>query len=604
MVVNSSSRGAQLEKKPHPAVVLAKRKRGDFLPYLCRKGSEGEVFSTICKQVYGVSNAVKNLIFQSLTVSVLAATVGSSVAVAQFLPPPPPSPPSPPPSPSYPPPSPSYPLPPPPASGSGSPIRVPVPAAPGFPSVPASAPSSVRSEVYTLGAGDRIQMDIFNVPEYSGPNGQHQVQADGSLSLPLIGSLGVAGMTLEQASNAVKERYGKYLKRPWITLKLLAARPLQIAIAGEINRPGAYTISSAAGPGGTSEQIGTQMPTISRALRLAGGITQSADVRQIKIRRPQRNAAEQIISVDLWELLQNGDLRADMTLRDGDTIFIPTVTSLNRQEAPTLAVANITGQSTQPINIAVVGEVTRPGTYTLAKELQSRLQENESGADSGLFAAKETPGGGENVLQQTVTRAIKMAGGITPVADIRQIQVRRLTRAGTEQIINVNLWQLLEAGDVSQDLTLQQGDTVIVPKAENLNALEGAQVATSNFSPDSIKVSLVGEIVKPGSFALQPNTTLNQALVAAGGFNKSRAEMDSVDLIRLNPNGTVSRLSVKVNFSATANEESNPKLQNNDVIMVRRSGRAAFSDNVGGTLAPFSPLLGIFRLFVFEEGEA
>ncbi|TAG02569.1 MAG: polysaccharide export protein, partial [Oscillatoriales cyanobacterium] len=261
MVVNSSSRGAQLEKKPHPAVVLAKRKRGDFLPYLCRKGSEGEVFSTICKQVYGVSNAVKNLIFQSLTVSVLAATVGSSVAVAQFLPPPPPSPPSPPPSPSYPPPSPSYPLPPPPASGSGSPIRVPVPAAPGFPSVPASAPSSVRSEVYTLGAG---QMDIFNVPEYSGPNGQHQVQADGSLSLPLIGSLSVAGMTLQQASNAVKDRYGKYLKRPWVTLKLLAARPLQIAIAGEINRPGAYTISSAAGPGGTSEQIGTQMPTISR----------------------------------------------------------------------------------------------------------------------------------------------------------------------------------------------------------------------------------------------------------------------------------------------------------------------------------------------------
>ncbi|MCZ0901548.1 polysaccharide biosynthesis/export family protein, partial [Microcoleus sp. HI-ES] len=131
-----------------------------------------------------------------------------------------------------------------------------------------------------------------------GPNGQHQVQADGSLNLPLIGSVAVYGMTLEQASNVVKVKYGKYLKRPWITLKLLAARPLQIAIAGEINRPGAYTISSAAGPGGTAEQMGTQMPTISRALRMAGGITQSADVRQIKIRRPQRNAPEQSISVD------------------------------------------------------------------------------------------------------------------------------------------------------------------------------------------------------------------------------------------------------------------------------------------------------------------
>lgn len=521
---------------------------------------------------YSKLNTIKSLIVGSLTLSVLAA-VGSYPVAAQFLPPPPPPP-------------------------SGAPTPVQVPAAPGFREFPASLPSSVRSEVYTLGAGDRIQMDIFNVPEYSGPNGQHQVQADGSLSLPLIGSLSVAGMTLEQASNAVKERYGKYLKRPWITLKLLAPRPLQIAIAGEINRPGAYTISSAAGPGGTTEQIGTQMPTISRALRMAGGITQSADVRQIKIRRPQRNSPEQIINIDLWELLQGGDLRADVTLRDGDTIFIPTVTSLNRQEAPTLAVANITGQSTQPINIAVVGEVTRPGTYTLAKEVQSnQVQENEMGADSGLFAKRETPGVGETVLQQTVTRAIKMAGGITPVADIRQIQVRRLTRAGTEQIINVNLWQLLEGGDVSQDLALQQGDTVIVPKAENLDAAEGEQVANSNFSPDAIKVNIVGEVVKPGAIAVLPNTTLNQALVAAGGFNKARAQMDSVDLIRLNPNGTVSQLSVKVNFSATANEETNPKLRNNDVIMVRRSGRAAFSDNVGGTLAPLSPLLGIFRLF-------
>ncbi|MBE9163374.1 MULTISPECIES: SLBB domain-containing protein [Microcoleaceae] len=572
MVVKSSSRGVQLDKKPDPRAFLALTEMVRLFASVSRKGTRRDVSSKSCKLGYLTSNAVKNLIVQSLTVSVLGA-VGSSPAAAQFLPPPPPLPPV-----------------------SGEPISVPV--APGFPGLPASVPASVRSEVYTLGAGDRVQMDIFNVPEYSGPNGQHQVQADGSLSLPLIGSLEVAGMTLEQASNAVKELYGKYLKRPWITLKLLAARPLQIAIAGEINRPGAYTISSAAGPGGTSEQIGTQMPTISRALRMAGGITQSADVRQIKIRRPQRNAPEQVISVDLWELLQNGDLRADLTLRDGDTIFIPTVTSLNRQEAPTLAVANITGQSTQPINIAVVGEVTRPGTYTLAKEVQSRVQDNEIGANSGLFAgASETPAGGETLVQQTVTKAIKMAGGITPVADIRQIQVRRLTRAGTEQIINVNLWQLLEGGDVSQDLALQQGDTVIVPKADNLDAVEGEQVANSTFSPDTIKVSIVGEVVKPGSFAMVPNTSLNQALVAAGGFNKSRAEMDSVDLIRLNPNGTVSRLSVKVNFSATANEETNPKLQNNDVIMVRRSGRATFSDNVGGTLAPLSPLLGIFRLF-------
>jgi polysaccharide biosynthesis/export protein len=514
---------------------------------------------------------------RGLTASALVGIAVSETSLAQLPPPPPPLPEP-------------VPLPIP------APAPAPIPAAPA--PAPGTSPVTVRSEVYTLGAGDRIQMDIFNVPEYSGPNGQHQVQADGSLILPLIGSVSVYGMTLEQAADKIKGRYNKYLKRPWVTLKLLAPRPLQIAIAGEINRPGAYTISAAAGPGGTTDQIGTQMPTISRALRMAGGITQSADVRQIKIRRPQRNAIEQIINVDLWELLQNGDLRSDITLRDGDTIFIPTVTSLNRQESPTLAVANIAGKSTQPINIAVVGEVNRPGTYTLASDVQNRVQNDRPSDNSGLFASSNNEAGeGETVFQQTVTRAIKMAGGITPLADIRQIQVRRLTRGGTEQIINVDLWQLLHGGDVSQDLALQQGDTVMIPKVENIDAAQNAEVANATFSPDTIKVSVVGEVVKPGAIALPPNTSLNQALVAAGGFNKARADMTSVDLIRLNPNGSVSKLAVKINFSATANDENNPKLQNNDVIMVRRSGRAAFSDNVGGAIAPLSPLWGILRVF-------
>jgi polysaccharide biosynthesis/export protein len=488
---------------------------------------------------------------RGLTASALVGIAVSETSLAQLPPPPPPLP-------------------------EPVPLPIPAPAPAPIPASPAPAPGTspvtVRSEVYTLGAGDRIQMDIFNVPEYSGPNGQHQVQADGSLILPLIGSVSVYGMTLEQAADKIKGRYNKYLKRPWVTLKLLAPRPLQIAIAGEINRPGAYTISAAAGPGGTTDQIGTQMPTISRALRMAGGITQSADVRQIKIRRPQRNATEQIINVDLWELLQNGDLRSDITLRDGDTIFIPTVTSLNRQESPTLAVANIAGKSTQPINIAVVGEVNRPGTYTLASDVQNRVQNDRPSDNSGLFASSNNEAGeGETVFQQTVTRAIKMAGGITPLADI--------------------------SGDVSQDLALQQGDTVMIPKVENIDAAQNAEVANATFSPDTIKVSVVGEVVKPGAIALPPNTSLNQALVAAGGFNKARADMTSVDLIRLNPNGSVSKLAVKINFSATANDENNPKLQNNDVIMVRRSGRAAFSDNVGGAIAPLSPLWGILRVF-------
>lgn len=464
--------------------------------------------------------------------------------------------------------------------------------------VPELTPQSSVLEVYTLGAGDRIQIDVFNVPEYSGPNGQHQVLADGSLSLPLIGSLSVQGMTLEQASEAIKEKYAKYLRRPLITLKLLAPRPLQIAVAGEVHRPGAYTVSPSAGPGGMPEQLGMQLPTVTKVIQMAGGITPSADVRQVKIRRSQRNGPQQIINVDLWELLQNGNLRADMSLRDGDIIFVPTVTDINREETRTLADANFAGQNTQAINIAIVGAVSRPGTYTLAREMQI----SASVANSELGNPANLLGGSEAVTSElsgsnTVTKAIRMAGGITPKADLRKIEVRRITRAGTQQTITVDLWQLLQTGDVAQDIVLQEGDTVMVPEASSVDSAEVAAVATSSFSPDTIRISIVGEVLKPGALAVPPNTPLAQAILAAGGFNKARAQMDEVELVRLNANGTVSRRIVKINLAVEANEETNPPLQNQDVVMVRRSGRAAFSDRVGGTLAPLSPLLGIFRFF-------
>ncbi|WRH65959.1 MAG: polysaccharide biosynthesis/export family protein [Planktothrix sp. GU0601_MAG3] len=56
---------------------------------------------------------------------------------------------------------------------------------------------------YTLGPGDLLQLDIFNVPEYSGNNGHHQVSIDGSVNLPLIGNISVQGMTVDQLTAMV-----------------------------------------------------------------------------------------------------------------------------------------------------------------------------------------------------------------------------------------------------------------------------------------------------------------------------------------------------------------------------------------------------------------
>jgi len=428
----------------------------------------------------------------------------------------------------------------------------------------------IRAEsAYILGAGDRIRLDVVDVPEY---NGEYQVLVDGSLNLPIIGGILVQGMTLQQAATEISGRYARYVKRPILTVSLLSARPLTIAIAGEINRPGAYTIPLA---------DGRQFPTITQAIQLAGGTTQSADLRRVQVRRQQLGSPDQIIDANLWELSQNGDLRQNIVLRDGDTVFLPTVADINLAENRQLATVNFTGKITEPIKVVVVGEVFRPGPYPVSSD-----KAGNSGTTTSSSAGSSPP---------TLTRALQVAGGITPKADIRQIQIRRLARSGAEKIINVDIWQLLQTGDISQDIILQDGDTIAVPTAVAINPAEAIQIANASFSPDKIKVSVVGEVAKPGAIDVPPNTPLNQAILAAGGFNE-RART-TVDLIHVNENGTVSKQAIAIDFSRGINDQTNPILQRNDIVVVTPSDVAGIGDTLGLILNPFLRGLGFLNIF-------
>jgi polysaccharide export outer membrane protein len=154
------------------------------------------------------------------------------------------------------------------------------------------------------------------------------VLVDGTLNLPSHWQRLCPGAD-DRNSNAdfISNRYARFLKRPIVTLSLLAPRPVTLAVAGEVNRPGTYTVSIAQG-GGQGGQ-GGQFPTVTQAITLAGGITQSAAVRNVQITRRATSATEQVITVNLWELLQAGNLSQDISLRDGDTVFIPTVAAVD-----------------------------------------------------------------------------------------------------------------------------------------------------------------------------------------------------------------------------------------------------------------------------------
>ncbi|PSB30572.1 polysaccharide biosynthesis/export family protein [Stenomitos frigidus] len=261
-------------------------------------------------------------------------------------------------------------------------------------------------------------------------------------------------------------------------------------------------------------------------------------------------------------------------------------------KTPTITVSLIGART---LKIGVIGEVTRPGSYIIASNLISSSAVNVNGNQN--TPAGQQQGGAESGSQwPTVSKAIQAAGGITEQANIRQIQIRRAQGSGREETLTIDLWKFLSAGDLSQDIQVRDGDTLVIPKAAQVDTAEALQIASSNFSPDAIKVNVVGEVATPGAVAVKPNTTLNQAILAAGGFKSGRAKK-AVELIRLNPDGSVERRSIAVDFSQNLDGKNNPPLRNNDVVVVNRNGLASVGDTLSTVLGPLGGILGLFTIF-------
>jgi polysaccharide biosynthesis/export protein len=437
--------------------------------------------------------------------------------------------------------------------------------------------SNVNKADYVLGPGDQLQLNMYGQADlFTGPS---TVLVDGTISLPFIGRVPVAGRTVKEVEVSVTGLYKKYFKRPNLTIVLAKPRQLTLAVSGEVVKPGTYPFTGV-----------DQIPTVSQLLKLSGGVTPSADLRNVQIRRSKFGApgVYESISVNLMKLIQEGDISQDIRMRDGDIVFIPVAAKPSLADFAAAADSSFAAANTDPLNIAVIGEVFRPGPYTV----------QASNSVVGQAGTQGTPLGANGKNLPTVSQAVQLAGGIKPEADVRKIQVRRITRTGTEQLLAVDLWKLLVEGDIRQDIPLQQGDTVVISKsAVPLTAEEQQFLSNATLSPSTIDVNVVGEVTKPGTVKIKPNTPLNTAVLAAGGLDNKRANKKVVRLIRLNPDGTVSDRKIKLAFDASVNEETNPPLRNNDVVMVGRSSLAALSDSTGGLLGAITGPLSILGVF-------
>ena len=223
--------------------------------------------------------------------------------------------------------------------------------------------------------------------------------------------------------------------------------------------------------------------------------------------------------------------------------------------------------SLRPIVVTVTGEVQRPGPLQLS-----------IGAGSGATGS----------LLPTISQAILQAGGVTREADIRGIVLRRIKAGGENADITLNLWESLKALGGPQDLLLRDGDQIFVPKARALSEVDTQVLSRSTFSPRSIRVSVVGEVKAPGDKEVPPNTTISQAVAAAGGPTNI-ANLAAVRFVRLLPNGTVQQQGVNI-----SNLGDTVPLQNGDVVVVPRTDVSQGLDLFRQVLDPLI-LLRIFR---------
>ena len=232
-------------------------------------------------------------------------------------------------------------------------------------------------------------------------------------------------------------------------------------------------------------------------------------------------------------------------------------------------------ETPRPLRIALIGQVSRPGLYTLTPSEASQTEVAVS--ISGL---------------PTLVDAIQKAGGITAEADLRSVMLQRRLpgETGAYKRTRLNLLALILEGDQQQNPLLFDGDTIKVEAAAE-PVPEMIELSSTTLAPQEISVNVIGEVKGGGRIQVPANTPLVQAVLAAGGPIAWRANRGDVELVRINRNGTATREKFALNLGQGASNSKNPPLRDGDTVVVNRSGLAVASDALNAVITPLAPLI-------------
>jgi protein involved in polysaccharide export with SLBB domain len=426
---------------------------------------------------------------------------------------------------------------------------------------------------YILGPGDELQISVYGVQEFSSTV---PVTMEGKVNLQYVGQISVSGMTIEAATQKIKGSISRVYStvasgQSQVGISLSRIRTIKVTIIGS-KQPGNYSISSLA--------------TVYNALFLGGGPSKNGSYRNIELLRNNKVFK----NIDLYKFLVNGNQSDNVGLKDNDVIRIPAYTQ----------------------RVTVEGQVKRPGIFEMKTgETFKDLLSFTSGFNEFAYTASV------NVLQKTskdfkvkdikssefnsymplagdvyrvskilnrfenrikiegavfrpniysfyegmrISDLVLKADGLKEDAYTNRATIVRLKSDLTTEVTNVNLAKAL-SGDIKADIALKKEDIVTVYSI--LDFVE------------EYKITIDGEIKKPGVYDYHENLTLNDLFVQAGGLTGLASKR--VEIARMIKSDEINDTDLNrvqlfnLEIKASSNEQiKNFELMPFDVVNIRR----------------------------------
>ncbi|SRR5579875_330556 len=401
------------------------------------------------------------------------------------------------------------------------------------------------------------------------------VNRDGTILVPEFGPVQVAGLTFGQAKQLIED-HAKQITGVKIDVTMGKLRTIQVFVIGEVNQPGAYTVSA--------------LSRVSNAIVAAGGIAKTGSLRRIEIRR--RN--QTLRTVDLYNLLLTGDNSGDVRLEPQDVIFVPVIgpVAAVAGDVKRPAIYEISQHSTLAGVLRLAGGITAFG-YSQRLQVE-RVQNHDRRVvlDVDLNTARtraypiedgdlikvytvlpqqtnvvtidgnvNRPGKYEYRPGMHLTDLINQAEGVLPRTYFRYALLRRQGPQKNQRLIPVNLDDAMSnATDSNSNLVLSPGDDLTVFSETQIRDLP--------------TVLVQGEVRNPGYYVLDHQMRVSDLIYVAGGLKDDAYERQA-ELARtqvINGVKTIhTYMDVDLRAALSGSDAQNPVLMANDQLFVRKA---------------------------------